>query len=359
MRLICCCAIVALATFSFFALPEKARAGESVLTVKPAQSEALGLKTQVVSSDGAATGGRYPATVLVPSGQQRVVAAPLPGLVEALRASVGDTVRAGQVLAVLRSAQAQELQHDVHVSRSQAALASATLARDEQLFKEGLIASARIEATRAQAGLAREQRDERELALRNAGGSAAKEGGGITLTAPIGGVVLERQVVVGQRVDASVAMFRLATLSPLWLEMQVPASEAPTVRIGDVVMVTGGTVRGRVIAVGHSVDAASQTVLVRAELQTPLADLRPGQGVEAQLERKSSALTSVPAAAVLEDGGKRFVFVESAPGQYRAQVVTLSSGSAGVAAVQGLPVGTKVVVQGMASLKSLRAAQPQ
>jgi membrane fusion protein, heavy metal efflux system len=359
MRSICSRATLGMATLCLAALPATALAAESVVSVRPAQAESLGVKTQVVSTDNTSTSGRYPATVLVPGGQQRVVAAPLSGLVEALRASVGDTVRAGQVLAILRSSQAQELQHDVHVSRSQAALASATLSRDELLFKEGLIASARIEASRAQAGLAREQREERELALRNAGGSAAKEGGGLTLTAPITGVVLERQVVVGQRVDASVALYRLAILSPLWLEMQVPASDVHTVRIGDVVAVNGGAARGQVIAVGHSVDAASQTVLVRAELQAPPAGLRPGQSVEAQFDRKEAGLASVPSSAVLEEGGKRFVFIEDAPGQYRAQQVTLKSSGAGVASVQGLPVGGKVVVQGMASLKSLRAAQSQ
>ena len=348
-----------MAAMCFAVLPATAHGAESVLSLKPAQVESLGVRTQAVSSVSASTGARYPATVLVPSGQQRVVAAPLPGLVESLRASVGDAVKAGQVLAILRSAQAQELQHDVHVSRSQAALASATLGRDELLFREGLIASARIEASRAQAGLAREQREERELALRNAGGSAAKEGGGLTLTAPISGIVLERQVVVGQRVDASVALYRLAVLSPLWLEMQVPASDAPAVRIGNAVAVTGGAARGHVIAVGHSVDTTSQTVLVRAELQAPLAGLRPGQSVEAQFDRRETDLASVPSSAVLEESGKRFVFIEDAPGQYRAQQVTLKSSGAGVASVQGLPAGAKVVVQGMASLKSLRAAQSQ
>lgn len=334
-------------------------AADAEIAVTRAQVVALGLQSQLIKPGASTTGPRYPATVLVPSSQQRVVAAPLPALVEALRVSVGDTVRAGQVIAVLRSAQAQELQHDVHVSRSNAALASATLARDEQLFKEGLIASSRIEASRAQAGLAGEQRDERELALRQAGGSASKEGGGITLTAPISGVVLERQVVVGQRVDAATAVYRLAVLAPLWLEMQVPAKEASSALIGDAVSVTDSEARGRVIAVGHAVDAASQTVLVRAEMSPPLADLRPGQGVEAQLERVVPGLARVPSAALVNDAGMTIVFVETGSGRYRAVPVTAVTSAGGASSVRGLPEGSKVVVQGMASLKSLRATPAQ
>lgn len=344
---------------SILACMGAASAAEAEISVQPSQVVALGLQTQLIAAGAATTGARYPATVLVPSSQQRVVAAPLPALVEALRVSVGDTVRAGQVIAVLRSAQAQELQHDVHVSRSHAALASATLARDEQLFKEGLIASARIEASRAQAGLATEQREERELALRQAGGSAGKEGGGITLAAPISGVVLERQVVVGQRVDAATALYRLAVLAPLWLEMQVPAKEVSGARIGDAVSVTGSEARGRVIAVGHAVDAASQTVLVRAEVRAPLADLRPGQAVEAQLERAVPGLARVPSAALVNDAGTTIVFVETGPGRYRAVPVTAMASAGGASSVRGLPEGSEVVVQGMASLKSLRATQTQ
>ncbi len=333
------------------------RAAAAEIVIKPAQVLALGLQTRPVAPGAEATGTRHAATVLVPANQQRVVASPLPALVEALRVSVGDTVRAGQVIAVLRSAQAQELQHDVHVARSHATMASATLARDEQLFKEGLIASSRIEASRAQAGLATEQREERELALRQAGGSAAREGGGITLTAPIDGVVLERQVVVGQRVDAAAAIYRLAVLTPLWLEMQVPASDASSVRVGDVVAVTGSEARGRVIAIGHAVDPASQTVLVRAELSAPPANLRHGLGVEVQLGRVVAGLVRVPSAALVNDAGTTIVFVEAGPGRYRAMPVTAVTSAGGASSVRGLPADSKVVVQGMASLKALRAAQ--
>ncbi|MGS0754015.1 efflux RND transporter periplasmic adaptor subunit [Roseateles sp. GG27B] len=42
--------------------------------------------------------------------------------------------------------------------------------------------------------------------------------------APISGVVLERPVVVGQRVEEAAALFRIAKLAPLWVELQVPVA---------------------------------------------------------------------------------------------------------------------------------------
>lgn len=332
-------------------------AAEASLTLNPTQVEALGVRT-LAAAPGATTGGaRYPASVLIPSGQQRVVAAPLPALVESLLVSVGDTVRAGQILGALRSAQAQELQHDVHVARSQATLSGATLTRDEQLYQEGLIATSRLEASRAQASLAREQRDERELALRQAGGSARQEGGGLALKAPISGVVMERPVVVGQRVEANSMLYRLAILSPLWLEMQIPARDAGAVRLGDTVSVSRSTARGRVIAIGPAVDAASQSILVRAELAASVTDLRPGQGIEAQLEGAAAGLVSVASGALIEERGGTGVFVEVTPGRFELRPVTVVGSAEGTTSVRGLAAGSRVVVQGMASLKAMRAAR--
>lgn len=344
-----------LVSLAIFLSASTAMAADGPVSLNPAQVDALGIRTQIARAGAVAIGSRYPAIVLIPASQQRVVASPMPALVEGLVVSVGDHVRAGQVLGTLRSAQAQELQHDVHVARSQAALSNGTLMRDEQLFREGLIANARLEASRSQASLAREQRAERELALHHAGGSAAQEGGGLTLRAPISGVVLERPALVGQRVEANSMLYRLAVLSPLWLEMQMPAREASTVHLGDVLTVARSNARGRVIAVGQAVDPTSQTILVRAELNSPLIDLRPGQAVEAQLQGSAGGLVNVPAAALFDEGGKPTLFIEVAPGRFETRQVAVASHGGGEASVRGLPTGSQVVVQGIASLKATRA----
>ncbi len=335
------------------------------LTLKPTQVTAIGVRTQTVSDRAGDAGTRYPGTVVVPSAQQRVVAAPLPAMVESLRVSVGDNVRAGQVLAVLRSAQAQELQHDTHVSRTQAAVASSTLARDEQLYKEGLIPLARLEATRVQADLTAEHHEEREKMLTQAGGAADAPSGMLTLTAPMAGVVLERLVVVGQRVDIAAPMLRIASLAPLWVELQVPSRAVGGVRIGAAVTLTGHPARGRVLALAPTVDMATQSVMVRVEFSGVLDGLRAGQAVDARIDGAGAAGSGaakvegpaqLPAAAVLQGTGPAYVFVELAPGRYRATPVQLAGSSGDTAAVIGLPAGSRVVVHGTAALKALLPA---
>lgn len=329
---------------------------EPLIEVKPSQVQAMGLKTFQVIPGNAGASTRYPATVVVPAAQQRIVAAPLPGLVSSLRANVGESVRSGQVLAVVQSAQVQELQRDIQISSSQSALHVGVLARDEQLYKEGLIPLARLEMSRAQARESQTQQQERQRAAAQAGASAHSSGGQISLTSPISGVVLAREAMLGQRVDQATPLFRIANLSQLWIELQAPAREAASIKLGHEVRVLGVDTPARVIAVGSTVDMASQTVLVRAALPPLTTDVRAGQAVEVELTRLAADVAAVPSAAVLTDADRSIVFVEAGPGQYRVLVVQHISASGGTTYVRGLPVNSKVVVQGTAAMKSMLAA---
>ncbi|MDE2147788.1 MAG: efflux RND transporter periplasmic adaptor subunit [Burkholderiales bacterium] len=336
-------------------------AGE--VRLSPRQVQALGIVAQAVSSQPAAPPAGYPARVVVPPTQQRVVSAPLAGVVEQLRVAVGDTVQAGQTLAVVRSLPAQELQREVLQARSQAELGAKALARDEQLYGEGLIAASRLEATRAAQQQAQALAAERARALALAGGRADGE---LVLASPIAGAVMEVGVSIGQRIDAAAPVARVARLAPLWLELQVPAAEAATLAVGDAVGLagaaglaggSGAAVPARILRLGHAVEPATQTVLVRAELAgAAAARVRPGQLVEVQVARAASDQRLLPAAAVVRQGGAAAVFVEQAAGRYRLVPVTVVSSAGSGAGVRGLPPGARVVVQGTAALLPL--AQP-
>ncbi len=322
------------------------------LEIRPEQAQALGVQ-QVKASAAAAVVARYPAQVVLPSGQQQVVAAPLAGLVAELRVSAGDTVRVGQVLAVLRSPQAHELQREAHTAASQQQLAAATLQRDEALHREGLIAISRLEASRAAAQQATLMHDERRRAMADAG---LQPGSGmLQLRAPISGVVFERLASVGERVDAAAPLLRLGSVTRLWVEMQVPVRELEQLRLGDTVKVAGSAASGRVLSIGQAVQAATQTVLVRAEFGST-AGLRVGQAVEALHERTAAGASQVPSTALTTAGGQPALFVAGAPGRYRITPVQVLGQHGGQAVVRGLPAGSTVVSAGVASLKAAMAA---
>jgi RND family efflux transporter MFP subunit len=342
--------VLALAVGWVWAWAQAAELG--LIELQPAQVQALGIATQGAEGGAAVPLATHPGRVVVPPAQQRVVAAPLAALVASLPVAAGDVVRAGQVLGVLRSAEAQALQREALQAGSQEALTRSALRRDEALHAEGLIADARLEASRAAHRQALAQAQERRQALQLAGA----HGDELTLRSPIPGTVLEVAATVGQRVEAAAPLLRVAQLAPLWLELQVPAALADALRPGDTLHVAGREASGRVLRVGAAADPATQSVLVRAELAAG-ARLRPGEVVEVALARPGagapSAVVQVPSAALVRQGDGAAVFVQHGSGRYELVPVRQLSSAGGRSVVSGLAPGAAVVVQGTAALLAL------
>jgi len=333
------------------------QAEESRLTLQPGQLKALGIETAIAGEMAGGRSGSYPAQVRVPNEQMRVVAAPAGGMVEMLAVAPGATVKRGQIVAHLASQQALELQRDALLASSQAGLLQQNLKRDEQLFAEGLIAESRLQATRAASTQAGAQASERRQGLALAGAAPGKLGGKLVLTAPIDGVVLEQGAQLGQRVETSALIYRIAKLSPLWLEIQAPVTVAATLREGSAVKIANSEVTGKLIAIGRAVDSASQTVLLRAEVGKGAETLRPGQVIEVEITGPAGQQQRLPASALARDQGKTYAFVQTANDAkgivFEARPVRVISQGGDSVTVDGVKAGEKVAIKGVSGLKAM------
>ena len=334
-----------------------AGAAES-LVLQPAQLKALGIVSVEAGAAGEERPGAYPARVLVPTDQLRVVAAPVAGMIEMLAVAPGATVRRGQVLARLASPQGLELQRDALQAGSQSALLQQNLKRDEQLFAEGLIAESRLQATRAAANQAAALAGERQQGLALAGIAPGKLGASLALTAPIDGVVLEQTGQTGQRVEAATPIYRIAKLTPLWLEIQAPLAVAASLKEGMPVRIAGRDIGGKLIAIGRAVDAASQTVLLRAEVTTGAATLHAGEVLEVEIPGPAAgARQRLPASALVRHQGKTMVFVEGAGDSqgthFAVRPVRVVSEGGDSVLVDGVQPGERVAVKGVSGLKAM------
>ena len=327
----------------------------TLLTLSARQTQQLGIRTQTLSASEQLQTAALPAQVAVPNEQLHIISAPLPGVVHALLVAPGMAVRQGQVVARLYSREALELQRDLRQTAAQAELSRQNWQRDQSLFKEGLIAEARLQASHAQWQQAEAAATERRQTLGLVGSIQAD---GMTLKAPSDGVVLEQHTTLGARLDSAASVYTIARLQPLWLEIQTPAELAGQLRPG--MPVVAGTARGRIITIGATVQPASQSVLVRAQLDAARGTtgapvtLRPGQTLSASIELAGAPGHSVPAAAVIHHAGSSLVFVAQ-PDGYRAVTVQVLQASGGSVRVSGLKPGEAVVTQGASGLKALLA----
>jgi cobalt-zinc-cadmium efflux system membrane fusion protein len=343
------------------ALAPATMAGDRLIPISPAQRAALGIVTAPLAANTGPVTVGLPATVAVPPEQQRVVSAPVPGLITEVRVAAGDTVRAGQVLAVMRGNDVAQAQQAAARAAVELKLAEESLRRDEALFREGIIPESRLQAARANLAQARGASNAQRAGLRLLGLTGADikavERGErlvdhVVLSSPLAGVVTEQMATVGARVDATAPLFRVVRLDPLWLEIQAPAEVAELVRPGQEVGVPGTAAVGRVVSVGRNVSAA-QTVTVRARVNNAEGLLRLNQNVSARIEGVAGAKQwHVPVSAVVRAKGGTWVFVDVRGGFEPMPVKVLGQSAQSVALDGPFKGDEQVAAEGVAALKA-------
>jgi RND family efflux transporter MFP subunit len=234
------------------------------------------------------------------------VGSPVIGVIESTLVERGASVSAGQPLATLRSdverqsvavalTKAQAV-GDLQAAEANALLARQKLVRAQDLADQQFISSQALEQARAEALVA----DNRLAQAREQRGVLAREHelaqaqlGLRTIRSPISGVIVDRYLSAGERVEEK-AIFRVAMVNPLRVEVVLPASFYATVREGMSFNVTpdfpGAPARGaRVTLVDKVIDGASNTFRVRLEL--PNADFALPAGLRCKADVGSEAAT--------------------------------------------------------------------
>lgn len=343
------------------ALSLPAGAGDKLIALSPAQRAALKITVAPLSAHAGAVTVGLPARVSIPPAQERLVTAPVAGVITEMRVATGDTVRVGQTLAVLRGESLMGAQRELVQAAVQARLTQEAAKRDEALFQEGIIPESRLQSARANLAQASAALNERRAWLRLMGLStaavqAAERGERLTdsiaLVAPMNGIVMEQSVVIGARVETASPLFKVARLDPLWLEIQAPTEVAAMVKTGQKVSVPGSESSGSVVLVGRGVSEA-QTVPIRARVSNKEGLLRLNQNISVRIEGVAGARQwRVPVKAIARHAGQSWVFVER-PGGFEPEQIKVLSQTAQSAAIDGPFAGEeKIAVEGVAALKS-------
>jgi len=340
------------------ACSSQALAAEILMT--KTQQLSLGVTVSPVGKNNMLNSRRFPAEIVVPIGQERVLSAPQSGLIDQLFVAAGQEVKLGQAMAHLTSADLLELQKDYLLALTQQRLAAKSLARDASLFKDGIIPQRRFLDTESTHEEANALLAQRKQALRLAGmgnddirrlNPNSGMSSGITLRAPIAGQVLAQMVTTGQRVDMAMPLYRIGKLNPLWLEIHAPLEGLPFVKIGMPVQIPKLQASGKLIAVIRSVNKADQTLHLRAEITRGAEKLSPGQFVEAEISLGGQAqYFSVPKSALVRQGLEAMVFVQSKNGFQALKVQVISEQGEDAVVDARFNGNEKVAVSGIAAI---------
>ena len=198
--------------------------------------------------------------------------------------------------------------------------------------------------------------------------SSGKTQARITLTAPIGGMVVELMAREGMTVMPGATLFRINGLGSVWANAEVPESQAALIRPGTKVQASsaaapGTALRGTVQAILPEVNAVTRTLKARVELANPGNLLVPGMFVNMQfMDMRAEKSLLIPTEAVIQTGKRVVVMLAEDKGKFRPVEVETGIESNGQTEIKrGLQMGQRVVVSSQflidseASLKGVEA----
>jgi RND family efflux transporter MFP subunit len=282
--------------------------------------------------------------------QEAVIGSDAPDLrLLEVRADVGDTVRAGEVLAVFDDETVK-----VSVARAEAALAEAealageareNAERARSLDQTGALSrqAVRQYLTADQAARARVQAARAQLAAERLLLTRTR------VRAPDGGVISSRKATVGAVAGLGGELFRMLRQGRLEWRAELISSELGRVAAGTPVTLTlpgGQTVAGRVRALAPTVNAANRAGLIYVDLPGE-SPARPGMFARGVFELGERSALTAPLQAVVMREAFHYVFVLGENGRVR-QVKVTTGRRAGdrVEIMNGLESAAQVIVTG-------------
>jgi cobalt-zinc-cadmium efflux system membrane fusion protein len=297
------------------------------------------------------------------------VVPPASGVIREVHVRIGDDVHAGDLLAVIASRELAEARAEYMSALGRRELALVGFERQKELWDREIMAEqdyldarqalseADIELRAAEQTLHALGVAERELAdlvMTHEAGALTR----LELRAPLSGTVVETHMVTGEVVGEDSDLLVIADLSTVWVDLDVPQADLPTVREGQRVTVSSpGTglpaATGTVSFVSPIIDAETRTALARVEIANDRGEWRPGLFVTADVSfEQTSVPVLVPMDAVQTLDGEPVVFVPNGEGFESIPVTIGRTTVTHTEIVSGLEQGERYVERGAYALKA-------
>jgi membrane fusion protein (multidrug efflux system) len=236
-------------------------------------------------------GGELTAVGSLVAVQGVMVSTEVPGTVASIHFKSGETVEKGKLLVRLdTSVERAELAS----AKATARLAKAELQRRKNLPPAGAVSQAEVDANAAEATRAAAE-------VQNVEAVIAKK----TLRAPFSGRLGIRRINLGEVLQPGVDIVSLQSYDPIYAEFSLPQQALAEVSEGDVVAIRTDafptmTWEGQVDVIDSEVSANTRNFMVRAVIDNPGGELRPGMFVDVQVRQPElRQLLAIPSSSVL------------------------------------------------------------
>lgn len=320
----------------------------AVIKIPAEYLKAANIAVEPVASGGISAEILAPGSVTALPNSEAVIIARVPGTVARINRRLGETIRAGETLALVESLEAATMVADRSSAQAKLELARKNRQREASLFEQGVSPRQDLEA--AQAALAVAEADARRAQLVASAARVGGDGKSVAVVSPITGKVTAETVTLGAYVQPQTELFRVARADAVQVEAQVSAADIKRIAPGDSarIIAAGGTpVNAVVHSITPTVNGETRAATVVLTPQGAAHSLVVGEGAQVRLHAKSGTASGlvVPEDAVQNIDGRDVLFVRTADG-FRPQPVLVGARSGGVAQiVSGVQAGEQVATR--------------
>ena len=347
--------------------PDPLHQDEDHILLSEDQIRALGIGLAKAGPGNLETVLTLPGEIILNDDRVALVTPYVSGYVREIRKRQGDPVRKGEVMAVLESRELADAGAAYLAARERVVLAEKTFLREESLWRKKIspeqdylkskmaLSAARIEARSARQKLM-------ALGLSKAFVDRLPKQKDASLTryeivSPLKGQVLEKGLSLGEMVERTAAVYRVADMGSVWVSINLLQKDLPNLKKGMDVHVWAddsiAPASGKLTFIGPLVGKETRTAEGRATLSNPDGQWRPGLFVKARIRSgKENIPLLIPQKAVQTIAGNPVVFVPAEGGFEATPIAAGRSDRTRVEIISGLTPGDSYVIDGAFELKA-------
>lgn len=285
----------------------------------------------------------YANTATLEAEQEATIVSKVRGIVREIYVEEGEEVKAGQVIAKI-----EDDQYRIEAARAKATLdrLKNDFDRNKELYEKNLIAAEAYQNSQYEY---ESQKAAYELAQLNLEHTSIKS--------PIGGVISERFVKVGNMIGTDQQVYRVTDFDPLQAILHIPEHEMAKIRKGQRAELRADalpnqTFAGHVERISPVVDATTGTFKVTVYVNETKDMLRPGMFGRVKIVYDTRENTRmIPKSAVMSEDLAQSVYVIKDSLAFKKAIRTGYTNGVNVEVVEGLDDGEIVVTIGQGSLQ--------
>jgi len=273
------------------------------------------------------------------------------GFVRDLNVELGDHVKKGQAMAIIRSPEIAGFTREGHAAESQVRVAEKNSYVATELYKTGNISE--VELINAQKALENAKAElARIKAVLDMYGAAS--GSVYPIKSPVSGVVVQKNIALNMelRTEDISPVFIVGDLDDVWVMANVYESDITKVKEGYETEITtisypDKVFRGKIDKIFSLMDAESKVVKARITLKNPDLELKPEMFANVKVSYKESVQKiTIPSGALIFDKSRYFVMVYISDEKIETREVSVYKDNGKIAYIEsGLNEGDQVLTK--------------